>query len=91
MSRTEAVVDQRKTLARINLLEKKAAARKPKVEKATSDLAEAKKEALRKVEEDHERRTKRLMQEVRDIEREKTLLKKRYVELAEDVIREQTQ
>ena len=87
MSRDELESDQRKTLTRIKVLEKKLAFRKPKNEKAARDLADKKKTALLKIEEEHKRANARLLKELDDVERELSLSRKRYLELSGDILR----
>lgn len=78
---------QSDTLRLLTVAKKKLAGRKPKKEKADRELASKREAAVRKVEEEHKKRNLKLLAEMAELEKQITILSKRYMEFAGDLVR----
>ncbi len=87
MNREESIADLNRSIARIPVIEKMLASRKPKLAKAEADFQEARKEAIKKAEMNYRNKTAKLQLETSEIERELNLIKKRILELSTDITR----
>lgn len=86
LTRKEIKIQLDEALRDIRALEKKIGVAQPKVDKADADLLVAKKEAERKVTEEHTSRIGKTKQELADAKQKLTLLRKRFTELSADML-----